>query len=134
MVKEFELYSVIEELLTKEGYHFYKEVKIFTRSIDIIAIKDKKVISLKKKKVIAIEVKVENWKRALQQALTCRLCAHEAYIAIWKDFHHRIPKRLLKKHRIGLILVTENEATFLYKPRKSKIIHKNIMNDMLDMI
>ncbi|HUU78660.1 MAG TPA: hypothetical protein VMX55_09950 [candidate division Zixibacteria bacterium] len=134
MIKEFELYPVVEELLIKEGYCFYKEVKVLTRSIDIIAVKNKKAIIIKKKKVIAIEVKVENWKKALQQALTCRLCAHEVYIAIWKDYHHRIPRRLLKKYRVGLILITENEASFLYKPRKSKIVHRNIMNNMLDMI
>lgn len=126
MVKELELYPVIENLLENNGYNYFKEVKLLTRSVDIIAVK--------KKKVIAIEVKVENWKRALQQALAYRLCAHEVYIAIWKDFQHRIPMKLLKKHRIGLIIVNEDKASFLYKPRKSQIIHKNIMNKMLHMI
>ena len=115
----------IVKLLEKQGYHFYKEVKVLTRTIDIVAIK--------RKHVLAIEVKVENWKQALKQALTCRLCAHEVYIAIWKDFQQRIPKELLKKFRIGLIVVSEEGAIILYKPKKSQITHKNILNEMLSM-
>ena len=126
MVSEIELYPVIEDLLNNEGFQLHKEVKVLTRSIDIIAIK--------KKKVIAIEVKVENWKRALQQALTCRLFAHDVYIAIWHDYYHRIPKNLLKKYRIGLIVVTDEKAQILHKSKKSKIIHKTVMNEMLNMI
>ena len=126
MVKEIELYPKIESLLEKQGYRYYKEVKVLTRSIDIIAIR--------KKKVVAIEIKVENWKRAFQQALTCRLCAHEVYIAIWKDYQHRIPTNLLKKYRIGLIVVSEEKAQVMYKSRKSKVIHKTVMNKMLSMI
>jgi len=125
MIKELELYPAIEKFLEKGGYQYHKEVKVLSRSIDIIAIK--------KKKVVAIEVKVENWKRALQQALTCRLCAHEVYIAIWHEFFHRIPKSLLKKYHIGLLVVNEIDAQIIQKPRKSNIIHKTVMNEMLDM-
>lgn len=126
MVYEIELYPTIENLLEKGGYQHYTEVKVLTRSVDIIAIK--------RNKVIAIEVKVENWKRALQQALTCRLFAHETYIAIWCDYSHRIPIKLLKKHRIGLIIVTSNKAKISLKAKTSNVIHKNVMQNVLDTI
>ena len=49
--------KIILDMYEKKGYSYYQEVKFFTRQIDLIAIKTKEII--------AIEVKVENWQKAL---------------------------------------------------------------------
>jgi len=120
---EKELYPPVKKYLQKEGYECYEEVKFLTRSIDLVG--------LKRKKIIAIELKVSNWLKALQQALTCRLCAQETYMAISAQFLHRVDIELLQEFGIGLIVVEEKKIEFILKAKKSKIIHKSMKNKIL---
>jgi len=113
---EKELYPPVKKYLQKEGYECYEEVKFLTRSIDLVG--------LKRKKIIAIELKVSNWLKALQQALTCRL-------AISAQFLHRVDIELLQEFGIGLIVVEEKKIEFILKAKKSKIIHKSMKNKIL---
>jgi len=126
MIFERDLYPPILLYLRENGFNYYEEVKFLTRQIDIIGKKEKKII--------AIEIKVSNWQRALQQALTCRLCADESYIAISEKYSHRVKLELLKEYGIGLIIVKENEMEIVQKAKKSKIIHTTIIKKMLQEI
>jgi hypothetical protein len=126
MVFECELYPPIVDYLKNNGYDYYEEIKFLTRYIDLLA--------HKKKKLVAIEVKVSNWQKALQQALACRLCAHESYIALSEKFIHRVQLDILKEYGIGLIAVKENSIEIIQKPKKSKIIHKSVKKEVLEQI
>ncbi len=122
MVFEKELYPPLLDYLEKKGYSYYQEVKFFTRQIDLIAIKTKEII--------AIEVKVENWQKALQQALTCKLCANKVYIAFWHEHIDRIPQKKLKKHGIGLLAVNGSVERVI-KARKSQLFFKQNREEIL---
>ncbi len=126
MVYECELYPPIVDYLKNEGYNYYEEIKFLTRYIDLVG--------HKKKKLIAIEVKVSNWKKALQQALACRLCAHESYIALSEKFVHRVQLDILKEYGIGLIAVKDNSIEIIQRAKKSKIIHKSVKREVLNQI
>ena len=93
MVYEYELYPPIVDYLKNEGYNYYEEIKFLTRYIDLVGHKGKRLV--------AIEVKVSNWQKALQQALACRLCAHESYIALSEKYVHRVRLDILKEYGIG---------------------------------
>lgn len=123
MIFEKEMYPQVVSYLRNKGFNCYKEVKFLTRYIDLVGIKGKKVV--------AIEVKVKNWERALQQALTCRLCAHEVYVALWYKFVHRLPLNLFEEYGIGLISV-DGTVNIIKKAKKSQIIHKSLLSNLLN--
>ncbi len=125
MVFEKEIYPQIESYLRKEGFDYFKEVQFLTRHIDVIGIN--------RKKIIAIEVKIKDWKRALQQVLTCRLCAHEVYVAMWHEFAHRVPVELFKNYGIGLMSV-DGTVNVVTKAKKSLIIHDSMLKNLLTML
>lgn len=126
MTSEKDLYPPVVQFLKQKGYVCHYEVKFLTRSIDLIA--------LKKRKIIAVELKVRNWQKALQQALTCRLCAQETYLAIATEYSHRVDMELLKEYGIGLISSDGKEMKILIQAVKSSIIHKSVRNDILQQI
>ena len=123
---EKDLYPPIVKFLNEKGYECHYEVKLLTRSIDLIA--------LKRRKIIAIELKVRNWQKALQQAITCRLCAQETYLAIAAKYSHRVDKELLHEYGIGLITSNGKDMEILLKAEKSPIIHKSVRNNILQQI
>ncbi len=125
MVFEKEIYPQIESYLRKEGFDYFKEVQFLSRHIDIVGVNGKKII--------AIEVKIKDWKRALQQALTCRLCAHEVYIAMWYKFAHRVPVELFENYGIGLMSV-DGTVDVITKAKKSQIIHDSMLTNLLTML
>ena len=100
MVYEYELMPVIESALNKD-YQIEREVPMIDKFIDILAISK----GPDEKELVAIEAKVKNWKRAVQQAITYRLCADKVYIAIWHEFRHRVDLHILDDFGIGLMEV-----------------------------
>lgn len=57
--------------------------------------------------VVAVELKVRDWRRALQQAILNRYCAHESYIAVWWDAISQLCEERCAAHGVGLISVEE---------------------------
>jgi len=100
MVYEHELISTIESALNKD-YLIEKEVPMIDKFIDVVAIPR----NPNEKEIIAIEAKINNWKRAIQQAITYRLCADKVYVAIWHEFRHRVDENVLDDFGIGLMEV-----------------------------
>ena len=60
------------------------------------------------KRIISIEAKLSDWKSGLYQALRYKAYSHKSYLAISKEFAHRVDKDLLKQHNIGLIVVNSD--------------------------
>ena len=79
-------------------------------------------------------VKVRNWQKALQQAITCRLCAQETYLAIAEKYSHRVDKELLHEYGIGLITSNGKDMEILLKAEKSSIIHESVRNNVLKQL
>lgn len=125
MISENELYPIIIDYFSQKGFKCYREVKYYTRKIDIIA--------TKKNQICAIEAKIANWQKALQQALTCKICAQEVYIAMWHDFIHRIPKKKVKKYGLGLLEIN-GEVKEIIKPKKSKLFYKPVSKEVIQGI
>lgn len=75
------------------------------------------------KKIISIEAKLFDWKGGFYQALRYKAYSHKSYLAISKEFAHRVDRSLLKKHNIGLIIVSEETIDF-----SVKIINKEPSN------
>lgn len=124
MIKEIEVLNQVNEYLNNQGFFYKNEVNFLERKIDVIGVKNKKVI--------AIEVKVRNWKKALQQAITCKLCSHYVYVAFW---HKYLPKNLSIFENYGIGVMSVNGfVEIVNKPKKSKIVHEKLLNAILKQI
>lgn len=75
----------------------------------------KKIYSPPIKKIISIEAKLFDWKGGFYQALRYKAYSHKSYLAISKEFAHRVDRDLLKKHNIGLIIVSPKKIDFSIK-------------------
>ena len=67
------------------------------------------------KKIISIEAKLFDWKGGFYQALRYKAYSHKSYLAISKEYAHRVDKELLKEHNIGLIIVSPEKIYFSVK-------------------
>jgi hypothetical protein len=114
--------------LSKNGKYecIVREVPFLSRCIDLVLI-------TREYQTITIEFKINNWRKALEQAKNHKLGADKSYICIPEKKPNIEFIKLLKQEKIGL---------FLYNPTASCIINEyytasinkykiNIFNEML---
>lgn len=94
MLTECELVQKVKPFFEDE-YEVYEEVKIFTRSIDIVLKKGNKIIS--------IEFKLSNWKKAFEQILDYQLVTDYSYLCIPKKNLRKSTLDILEERGIGLL-------------------------------
>jgi len=124
MVLESSLRSPLKEYYENIGYKTYAEVPMLSRKIDLVSAKPDF------SEVIAIEMKVQRWKDALQQALAYRIAADRVYVAMWHKYVHRIPIELFQKFGIGILSVNGVVEEKLVA-KKSNNIHSTIASDLI---
>ena len=115
------LCNVLEQNLKQRQLRFYREVPLISKRIDYLCV-DQEL-----KELIAIEIKVKDWKRALQQALTYRLGANKVYIALWHEYIHRIDKEVLDRYGVGILEVNGN-VEIKQKAKPSPVIQSSLNN------
>lgn len=126
-IKERTLLNRVERYFRNKNFQTCKEVPLLDNSIDLVAYDNKF------SKIIAVEVKVANWKRALQQAMLYQLCAHQVYVALWSNSLNKINLNNFNELGIGLISV-DGTARKITNPRRSYIIHKSLMKNVKNYI
>ena len=114
---EFELTKPVEVFLKNKGYKVRKEVRIGYCIADIVG--------FKKKSVISIELKLNNWKKAIIQAKNYQLGSDYVYIAFPLQKTFKIlnkAKYILINEGIGLLSINEmsNKVNTIIKAKKSK--------------
>ena len=86
--------------------------------------------------VVSVELKVNNWKRGVQQALRNLVFSKYSYLALqWKK-KRRIDMDFLRKYGIGLIAVN-GDAQVVLKPKPSSFFNlyrREIMKMLRDKI
>lgn len=119
MISENLVQNQVKEHFEHECFTVYEEVPMLGNRIDIVATKKGG------SEVIAVEVKVSDWKRAVQQAVLYRLVADRVYVAIWEDFVHRVDFDVLRHFGIG-VLEVNGYAKCVLPARTSRIIHETV--------
>lgn len=114
---EFELTRPVEVFLKNKGYIVRREVRIGYCIAD--------VVGFKKKSVISVELKLNNWKKAIIQAKNYQLGSDYVYIAfpLQKTFNIlNKAKYILNNEGIGLLSINEmsNKVNTIIKAKKSK--------------
>lgn len=128
MKTEADLVAVVRKSFRERGFVVNVEVPMLSKWIDIFC------INPGTNDVIAVEAKIQKWRRALQQALTYRLCSDLVYIAIHHNYSHRVKKELLQKHGVGLIIVNHDYMEISQEASPSTIMHQRIKEDVISYI
>ncbi len=78
------------------------------------------LVHLHNKKITCIEVKLNNWRKAIDQASINNLFCDESFIALPEERIHNIDETLLEKLNIGLISIKRNNYEIIKKPVKNR--------------
>ena len=80
------------------------EVQFYEHRIDMYG------YSAKTNRTVAVELKLRNWRRALQQALVYQLCSDYVFIAVPEETARRMDLEALRVHGIGLLSVSKSRC------------------------
>ena len=103
-VKESVLQDICAEHFSRTGYLVREEVPLWTKFVDLYCVHPITGES------VAVEVKVLNWKRAIQQANVYSFGADKVFIAVASPFVKRVEIAVLESAGVGLIAVSERDG------------------------
>jgi hypothetical protein len=96
--EESALLEPVQGNFRRRGYRRQRdEVQFFEYSIDLYG------YAAGLGSTMAVELKLNRWMRAFEQAIIYQLCADYVYLALPMRTVERVDKPLLKRHGIGLI-------------------------------
>jgi hypothetical protein len=123
MSSEKAMYEPLESYFHSKGFETFREVPLLTRRIDLLGVNHSEIA--------AVELKVKNWQKALQQALSYRLCANRVYVAVSKVFVHRVNTELFRHYGIGILSV-DGDVSPVLEASNSQIIHSSLLGKILE--
>ncbi|MDR3725270.1 MAG: hypothetical protein P4K83_12405 [Terracidiphilus sp.] len=98
--KEAQLLTPVAEFAKRSGFRLQlPEMPFYEYRIDLYG------FSKSKDATVAIELKLHDWKRALEQAMLYQLCSDFVYIAMPEDAASRVDLPELEKEGVGLLAV-----------------------------
>lgn len=120
-IKELDLYRQIEKTGPFANEVFYREILIsdWTQSRKRIDL-----VSLQNHDLLAIEVKVNDWKTALQQAYSNLYVADYSYVALWHQTIPHIDLSIFQGVGIGILEINGSCIEKL-RAKKSKLVISN---------
>lgn len=99
-IREADLLAPVSRFTRRRGFRFqYAELPFFDYRIDLYG------FCRPTGDTVAIELKLKDWRRALDQALIYQLCSDYVYIAIPVATALRVDRSELTAHGIGMIAV-----------------------------
>ena len=105
------------------------ELKFYDYKIDIYC------FSKINYETIAIELKLDRWQRAFEQALFYQLCADYSYIAVPSTTIPKIDIDLLNSHGVGLIAVYESgRCRQILNAYKSEVLRNHYREYYIDFM
>ncbi len=126
-MKESLLKHHLIDHLDKKGYKYLTEVPFLERRIDVVGNKEEKTYSF--------ELKVANWKRVFQQALSNLLCVDYSNIAMFKNKVHLLNLEMCKELGIGVLSIDETgKVENILDSQQSRLINPSLYNKISKQI
>lgn len=123
-MRESDLRQPVHQFLEKKGFKVLDERRLFSRKIDIVARKGGDVV--------AVELKLSNWRDAIEQARLNLRVSDYSYVAL-QDPLGRFDSRIFLdaiQNGIGLLSVN-GFASETLRPRRSNVIQKKLRRNFL---
>jgi hypothetical protein len=99
LIREDMFLKPLRILFDKITYKMHIDVKVNDRRIDVVFVRKKRL------EINAVEMKVKNWRRALEQAAVYQLFTSHVYVALWHKHWNKELLNYFKKYGIGVILI-----------------------------
>jgi hypothetical protein len=98
---ENDLAAPVVSLFPSPSFECFEQVPLARKRIDLVFVQRRKPLT------ISVELKIENWRKALWQATVNFQVSQESYIALWHRYIHRAEKQMdvLRAYGVGLIVV-----------------------------
>ena len=122
-MKEEDLKNYFVDYLEKKNISYRTEVGILECRID--------VVGRKRQKLYAYELKIYQWKKAIQQAILYQLFVDYSYIVLFKENLHRLKIKKCKELGLGVFsLDSQGKLTRIVLPKKSVIINPSLYKQL----
>ena len=106
-----------------------RELQFYEFRIDLYG------FSIAKDLTIAIELKLYDWRRAIEQALIYQLCSDLVFIAVPEKTIARIDGALLQEHGIGLLAVDRvTRCRQILAPSQSHVVRPHYREAYIDLL
>lgn len=127
---EAQLAEPTRELFSRNGFVSFDEIRIPVgqKRVDLM------MVHKHYPKMVAVELKVNDWKTAIRQALFDTHCAHLSYAALWHETIPNVDKTWLEKTGVGLISVTADRAEFEVRARRRVAGLTESMKELLESL
>ena len=115
--REYMLLPVVEEHFCTVYRKQKKEVPFYDHRIDLYGYSPSTDCS------VAVELKLRDWKRALQQALVYQLCSDYVFIAVPESTVQRVKVEVLREHGIGLLAISDEKCSVVLPANLSTVVN-----------
>jgi hypothetical protein len=122
---EEELRKPVHDYFRTKKYSVFDEVRLFSRDIDIVA--------KRRNEIIAVELKLRDWKKAINQACLNQRVSDYSYVALPEPLWNRIDRDVYTisvAQGIGLLSV-HGVARQIMRPERSKRIQPHLRRRFL---
>jgi hypothetical protein len=128
--KESQLLEPVARFAKRRGFCLQSaELPFYEYRIDLYG------FSRRKNATVAIELKLKNWRRALEQTLLYQLCADLVYIAMPEGSAMRVDKSQLESTGIGLIAVRDSgTCTYVVLAKQHGEVHQPYRVSQIDYL
>jgi len=127
---ESALFDPVASYTRRKGFRRQQaEVQFYEYRIDLYG------YSRGRNETVAIELKLRDWKRAVEQALLYQLCADRVFIALPTRASSRVDAELLRQHGIGLIAISDSFRCVQIVPaRPSSVVRGHYRDTYIEML
>ncbi len=128
--KEAELTDPVADHFLREGYGWQaRELQFYEYNIDLYVFSEFSDLT------VAIELKIKNWKRALEQCFVYGLCSDLVLMAMPRETVHWVDQDLLRPEGIGLLAVElSNHCQMMLEPRPSRVMSDSYKRRSIDIL
>jgi hypothetical protein len=126
-MQESQLVSKVERFMQRHGYRSSKQVPLGAKRIDLVCYRPDM------KEIIAVEAKVRDWRKAVTQALSRRLCADKVYVAVPKPNFRHIDVDVFSRYGLGLLEVSR-DVKIEIQALQSTQIHASLRESVTNYI
>jgi hypothetical protein len=130
-LSEESLYSPVAGYAKRKSYRWQAtQLQFFEYRIDLYA------FSRKHDSTVAVELKLRDWRRAIEQALVYQLCADFVWIALPATNIRRIETTLLMDNGIGLLSVHPelHRCRSVFHPMQSRVVRSHYRDDNISSL